>query len=187
LLNLPTIGTLTHWLEHTYESFHMHLHHGEFNMTVALSSTVLALTAIVISWLIYGRKPLAEGQADPLEGALGPVFKGMNAKWWVDELYWAVILNPYINLSRFLAETIDWNFWHDWVHDSVIVRAFKNLTHFLAETFDLGWVDGFFNGLAYRTQDAANSLRRIQTGFVRNYALSVFIGVVVILGYLIIQ
>jgi NADH-quinone oxidoreductase subunit L len=168
-------------------SFHMHLHHGEFNLTVAISSSVLALTAIGISWLIYGRKPLAEGQADPLQRALGPVFKGMNAKWWVDEFYWAVILNPYINLSRFLAEVIDWQFWHDWLHDRVIVRAFKGLTYFFAEPFDLGIIDAFFNGLATYTQKTANSLRRLQTGFVRNYALSVFIGVVVILGYLIIQ
>ena len=187
LLNFPTIGTLTKWLEHTYESFHMHLHHGEFNPTVAISSTILALTAIAISWLIYGRKPLAQKQVDPLQQSLGPIFKGMNSKWWVDELYWAVILNPYINLSRFLAETIDWNFWHDWVHDNLIVRAFKGITHFFAEPFDLGVIDAIANGLATGTQQLANSLRRIQTGYVRNYALSVFIGVVVILGYLILQ
>jgi hypothetical protein len=35
------------------------------------------------------------------------------------------------------------------------------------------------------TQRSAGSLRRLQTGFVRNYALAVFLGVVVILGYLI--
>ncbi len=187
LLNLPTIGTFTQWLEHTYESFHMHLHHGEFNPTVAILSTVLALVAIGTSWVIYGRKPLAEGQADPLQRALGPIFTGMNRKWLVDELYWAVILNPYINLSRFLAETIDWNFWHNWMHDSVLVRSFKGITHFFAESFDLGVIDAIANGLADGTKQMANSLRRLQTGFVRNYALSVFIGVVVILGYLILQ
>jgi NADH-quinone oxidoreductase subunit L len=50
---------------------------------------------------------------------------------------------------------------------------------------DLGIIDGFANGLATVTQGLASRARRLQTGFVRNYALAVFVGVVVILGYLI--
>jgi hypothetical protein len=33
----------------------------------------------------------------------------------------------------------------------------------------------------------AGSLRKIQTGYVRNYALTVFLGVIVIIGYLILR
>ncbi len=60
ILNLPWAHTFTHWLEHTFESFHLHLHVGEFNITVALISTGLALLAIFLSWVLYGRKPTCQ-------------------------------------------------------------------------------------------------------------------------------
>jgi NADH-quinone oxidoreductase subunit L len=186
-LNLPGVGTFTHWIEHTYDKFHLHLHHGEFNMTVAITSTVLALLAIGISWLLYGRKSVTFEQPDPLT-RLGLIFKGMENKWWIDELYWAVILNPYIALARFLADVIDWRFWHDWFHDKVIAGTFQWVSRtFLDSWVDQKGIDGFANGLATTTKEMAETLRGIQTGFVRNYALSVFIGVIVILGYLILQ
>jgi NADH-quinone oxidoreductase subunit L len=186
-LNLPGVHTFTDWLEHTYETFHVHLHVGEFNLGVALTSTLLALAAILLAWLLYGRKPLAQDIDDPLHRILGPIFTGMENKWWVDELYWAIILNPYIALARILAETVDWRFWHDWFHDVVIANTFKRVARFLSVPFDLGVIDGFANGLADATKALAGVLRRIQTGFVRNYALSVFIGVVLIIGYLILR
>ena len=37
------------------------------------------------------------------------------------------------------------------------------------------------------TRWLSSRLRRLQTGFVRNYALSVFLGVVIILGYLVLK
>ena len=50
---------------------------------------------------------------------------------------------------------------------------------------DLGIIDGIANGLAKLTQGTASLLSLFQTGYVRNYALSVFVGVVTIIGYLI--
>ncbi len=183
-LNLPGLHTFTHWLEHTIE----HIHPGEFNPVVAISSTVLALAAIAVSWWLYGRRPLARSdQPDPLKRILGPIFTGMEHKWWVDELYWALFLNPYIAISRFLAETVDWTFWHDGFHDTLIAGGFRRLAGFLSQPVDLGVIDGIANGLASLTQRLASLLRSIQTGYVRNYALSVFVGVVAILGYLILR
>ncbi|MCK4900964.1 MAG: NADH-quinone oxidoreductase subunit L, partial [Anaerolineales bacterium] len=113
-LNIPRVHTFTHWLEHYFEEFDVHLHAAEFNYGVAISATLLALIAIFLSWLLYGRKPLTKGQPDPLKRILGPVFTVLENKYWVDELYRALFVNPYIAVSRFLAETIDWRFWHDW-------------------------------------------------------------------------
>jgi NADH-quinone oxidoreductase subunit L len=86
-----------------------------------------------------------------------------------------------------MADVIDWRFWHDWFHDSVIVRSYNGLARFLSGPFDLGVIDGIANGLGRVTVRFAGSLRMIQTGFVRNYALSVFLGVVIIIGYLILR
>ncbi|HEX6305548.1 MAG TPA: NADH-quinone oxidoreductase subunit L, partial [Anaerolineales bacterium] len=51
-LNLPGVHTFTDWLEHTLEGVHA----GEFEITVALISTVLALIALGVAWLIYHRR-----------------------------------------------------------------------------------------------------------------------------------
>ena len=190
ILNLPRIHSFTEWLEHTVTV----IHPIEFSMTTALIASLVALSGLLISWLIYSRYynkmqelPPAKRPDDPLRKWLGPVFTGMENKWWVDELYWAVILSPYISLSRFLAEVIDWRFWHDWFHNTVIARSFRELAKFLAVVFDLRIIDGIANGLASITIRFAGSLRKIQTGYVRNYALSVFLGVIVIIGYLILR
>jgi NADH-quinone oxidoreductase subunit L len=61
------------------------------------------------------------------------------------------------------------------------------LARFLSGPFDLGVIDGIANGLGRVTVRFAGSLRMVQTGFVRNYALSVFLGVVIIIGYLILR
>jgi NADH-quinone oxidoreductase subunit L len=95
-----------------------------------------------------------------------------------------VILKPYETLARFLAEKVDWDFWHDWLHDSVIARFFRRFTKFLADPIDLGIIDAVSNGLATLTKRSSTALRQLQNGFVRSYALSVLLGVVLILGYL---
>jgi NADH-quinone oxidoreductase subunit L len=190
ILNLPRLHSFAEWLEHTVKV----IHPVDFSVTAAVVASIIALSGLGVAWLIYSwhyRKledlPPAKRPDDPLRKWLGPIFTGMENKWWVDELYWAVILNPYITLSRFLAEVIDWRFWHDWFHDTVIARSFRGLAHFLAGAFDLGFIDGIANGLASVTVRFAGSLRKVQTGYVRNYALSVFLGVIVIIGYLILR
>jgi NADH-quinone oxidoreductase subunit L len=48
-------------------------------------------------------------------------------------------------------------------------------------------IDGIANGLARLTQDASAELRKLQTGYVRQYALSILFGVVVVLAWLILR
>ena len=187
ILNLPGVHSFTHWLEHTFEAFHLHLHAGEFNLQVALISTGLAFLAIVLAWLLYGRKPLKGNQADPLKKILGPIFTGMNRKWYVDEIYEFLFINRYIDLAKFLSIKVDWDFWHDWFHDKVIGVFYSQTARILAEPIDLGIIDGVSKGLAKLFQFLASQFRKLQTGYVRNYALAVFAGVVVLLGYLILQ
>jgi NADH-quinone oxidoreductase subunit L len=51
----------------------------------------------------------------------------------------------------------------------------------LAQPVDQGLIDGAVNGVAGVVAGAGARLRRIQTGFVRNYALTLFSGATVIL------
>jgi NADH-quinone oxidoreductase subunit L len=192
ILNLPTIHTLTKWLEHTLKET---VHEGEFLILVAVISTVLALLAIAAGFWLYNARryeafwaePAAKRPDDPLQRYIGPLFELWKNKYWVDELYWTIFLNPYIALSRFLADVIDWRFWHDWFHDTVLVGGYNLITRLLAVQFDLGVIDGIANGLGTLTQRSAGTMRKLQTGYVRNYALSIFLGVVIILGYLLLR
>jgi len=181
VLNLPGVHSLTLWLEHTIAGVEA----GEFNFLVAGLSTALALVAIYLSWLLYGRKTLTAGQKDPLKRMLGPIFTGMERKWFVDEIYWAAFVDRYVDLARFLADVIDGRFWHDWFHDKVLAGTYNWLSRIaLDKVIDTRGIDAFFNGLGELTKRASASLRRLQNGFVRSYALSILFGVVAILGYL---
>jgi NADH-quinone oxidoreductase subunit L len=185
-LNLPFEGfhNLGHWLEHT-------LHEVEslpLDFGVAGISTVLALIAIYVSWLIYGRNPLRAGEVDPLKRRLGAAFTGAENKWYIDELYHAIIVTPFVKGSQFLADVIDWRFWHDWFHEKVIAGSYNWISNIgLNRYADQQGIDAAANGLATVTQWLSVTLRKIQNGFVRSYALSVLLGVVLIVGYLILK
>ena len=187
-LNLPRVHSFAHWLEHTIH----HLHIGEFDIQVALISTTLGLIGLLIAYLIYYRRyqaqqklPAEQRPDDPLRPVLGNVFNVFENKYWIDELYWTLFVNPYVALSKFLADVIDWRFWHDWFHDVLIVRGYNRLTNWLSSIFDMRFIDGFANWLAKMTEKFASWLRKTETGYVRNYALSVFLGLVIIIAYLI--
>ncbi|MCI0554140.1 MAG: NADH-quinone oxidoreductase subunit L [Anaerolineae bacterium] len=195
-LNLPSVHRLTHWLEHTIELVEHEVHvapwleisWGGLNPYVAVISTILALLAIWLSWLIYRRNPLNAGQIDPLKRSLGLIFTGMENKWAVDEIYHAIIVTPFVKISQFLADVIDWRFWHDWFHEKVIAGTYNWLSNIaLDKYFDQRGIDAIANGLATVTQGLSAIMRKVQNGFVRSYALSVLLGVVLIVGYLILK
>ena len=195
-INLPFEGfhNFSNWLEHTFAEAGVPLVEGEFVIPVAATSVFLALVAIGLSWWLYMRRarafkelPLAKRPDDPLRTYLGPLFTWLNQKWYIDELYASLILDRYVDLSRFLANIIDGRFWHDWFHDVVLAGGYRLLSRLLSVRIDLGGIDAFANGLAAVTQRSAAAVRRLETGYVRNYALSIFLGVVLIIGYLVLH
>ena len=200
-LNFPSLHTFTTWLEHTIKIAPEAAAGGEataaaggFNLTVALVSTILALAAIALAWYLYTRRyqdmqtlPLAKRHDDPMRAILGPVFTVLENKYWVDELYGYIVVKPYNAIAKFLAETVDWTFWHDFFHDKILVGGYNGLTRLLSGPIDLGIIDGIANFLGDGFKELAAQMRKLQTGFVRNYALSIFVGVIVIMGYLILR
>jgi NADH-quinone oxidoreductase subunit L len=72
----------------------------------------------------------------------------------------------------------------DELYDAAIVQPIKRTSdRALWRIFDAGVVDGAVNGAGAFVNGASAILRRLQTGSMRAYALSVFVGVVLILGY----
>jgi NADH-quinone oxidoreductase subunit L len=71
--------------------------------------------------------------------------------------------------------------YQDTVNESLFMRPGQYLTRFLV-FFDNRGVDGAVNGLAAMIGGTSGRIRRLQTGFVRSYALSMFAGAAVLVG-----
>jgi NADH-quinone oxidoreductase subunit L len=183
----PGANALSGWLRHTLEAVPAApvAGEGELNFAVAGLSTLFALAGLAVAYALYRSAYKTVEERDPLQGMLGPVFGWLRDKWYIDELYQLIIIRPYNFLAYVLADIIDWRFWHDWFHETAVAGLFNTLSHFTAEFIDLGVVDGLISALpAALAQAVARRFRRLQSGYVRGYALIVFVGVVAILGYL---
>jgi NADH-quinone oxidoreductase subunit L len=130
-----------------------HAVHGEgVEISLMLVSLAVALAGIFVAYRFYVVDPEAPGRlAQRARGLYQLVFN----KYWVDELYDAVIVQPIYRTS---------------------VR--------LWERFDAAVIDGAVNGLGRMVERGAGLLRLAQTGYVQAYALLLTLGLVVVLGYL---
>ena len=72
----------------------------------------------------------------------------------------------------------------DRIYDAAVVRPLLALSGFLARAFDLGVIDGLVNGVGRAVVAWAAGMRRLQTGFIVNYALTMLAGAVLVLAFL---
>jgi NADH-quinone oxidoreductase subunit L len=154
-----------------------HPHHGEFNLIVALISLAVAGGGWLGAWLIYGRKPLTD-KVDPLEKPLGPVYTLLKNKYYFDEIYQKLIINPTVRLASACAS------FDRRVIDAVVnaVGAFGRwISTWLRKAIDNPIVDGAVNGVGWITAQAGEFMRATQTGNVQNYVLVAAVTVVLVL------
>jgi NADH-quinone oxidoreductase subunit L len=88
-----------------------------------------------------------------------------------------VARNP---LHKLLIE----KYYVDEIYDALFVKPIYHLSLWLARVFDPGLIDGIVNGVATVVAGWARGLRRVQTGFVMNYALGILLGAVAVVAYL---
>jgi NADH-quinone oxidoreductase subunit L len=74
-------------------------------------------------------------------------------------------------------------YWVDELYDALFVQPTVRMAGWCARVVDAGVVDGAVNGVADLVLRAAGRLRRLQTGLVMNYALAMLVGVVALLGW----
>ena len=73
----------------------------------------------------------------------------------------------------------------DEIYDLLFVRSTKKLAIALWRKFDVAVIDGIVNGAGNMLISFGSYLRLTQSGLVQNYAFSIFIGGLVIIGYFI--
>jgi NADH-quinone oxidoreductase subunit L len=127
-------------------------HGGVAELALAAVSVITALAGVFVAWLIYGR---GEVDAKKIGVATNPIHKLVLNKYYVDEIY-----------------------------DALIVRPLYRLCLWCAQVFDVKVIDGLVNGVAAAVVAWALALRRLQTGFVMNYALGMLLGAVALVAFL---
>jgi NADH-quinone oxidoreductase subunit L len=108
---------------------------------------IVALIGILTAWWLYIRRPnLPKKLAESLSGP----YKLLLNKYYVDEIYIALIVRPLLWIS----------------------------THVLWQTVDETLIDGTVNGVARVSRGLGGELRQVQSGNARSYATWVVIGAV---------
>jgi len=121
------------------------LHALELQLSGA--AVLVALIGFFVAWWMYIRKPEA---ADNLARSLHGLYALVLNKYYVDEIYAAVIVRPFLWLS----------------------------TNVLWHVVDEGLIDGTVNGAGHLARRTGGELREIQSGNARSYASWVVIGAV---------
>jgi len=100
--------------------------------------------------------------------------------FWKDKAAADRMAQRFSGLHRVLMN----KYYVDEVYDAAIVQPIRIVSEYgLWKGLDVSVIDRIVNGVAETVDGASVLLRRLQTGSVRAYAASLFLGVVLILGY----
>jgi len=93
---------------------------------------------------------------------------------------------PAVLAARFpgLTRLLRGKFFVDELYAATLVRPLERLAHWCFRVGDGVLVEGAVNGTAALVDWGSRALRRVQTGFVPNYVLSILLGTVLLLTYL---
>ncbi len=120
-------------------------------ITLAIVAVITALAGWAFAYWMYIRQ---RGRADELAKSLKPAYTTLLNKYYVDELYAAVVVRPLLWIS----------------------------TNVLWKTADVAGIDGAVNGIAEGATTIGDGVRHVQSGNTRSYAVWVVVGAIVIIA-----
>ncbi len=180
LIGIPHLSAIEGFLEPVFahEGVHAVEVSGIMEWVLMALSAVVAIVAVILAQYMYLVNP---GAPDRWSKRYASVYKLLSNKYYVDEIYMALVVNPLRRLARFLAEVFDMRLIEGLVNG--VARATKAVASLSADVFDPKVLDGLVNGVAHVVVRGSSLVRKIQTGYVRDYALVILLGAVVIIGY----
>jgi NADH-quinone oxidoreductase subunit L len=155
VINLPGALTLETFLEPVVG--HSEVPHGLTPWLLGGLALAVAVAGIAVARSLYLSRA-GNLRRRALERRFGWLIAAARNKFYVDEIYGALVVKPA-----------------------------KGCADFLAGRFDIGVIDGVVNGTAAVVARVAESTRRVQTGFVRGYAATFLFGVVVVMSILVLR
>jgi NADH-quinone oxidoreductase subunit L len=100
--------------------------------------------------------------------------------WWRRSNAAAALAQQFGGVHRLLLN----KYYLDEIYDALIVQPIKRGSEgALWKGMDAGLIDGTVNGVGAAVRSTSQVLRQVQTGSVRTYAASLFLGAVMILGW----
>ena len=158
VINLPfdtlKLDFLDRWLEPVLRGAPVIPEELGTEFILATIAVALAVAAIVLAHAWYRNGLDAEGH-DPTVERLGGFAGVLENAYFLD-----------VGLARFVSGP---------------ATAFAR---FLSEGIDRDTIDGAVNGIGTGFRRLGGGLRRVQTGLVRNYALAIFVGAVIMLAFI---
>ena len=119
--------------------------------TMMIVSVLIGAAGIGTAWFMYVVKPDLPGK---VVKASGPIYSLFYRKYYVDEIYDALCVNP-----------LKWA-----------------STHFFWNIVDVHIIDAFVNAMASLVDAMSRVLRRLQSGYYNHYAAGMALGVFVAIG-----
>ena len=148
-------------------------HHGP-DYAVMGTSLLVVGGGILLAYATYMKSWVSR---EAFSKRLPLLYKLVYNKYYVDEIYLVLVVMPVVRLARGLYA-------FDLAVIDGAVNGTASLTVLLSKAkrwFDLYVIDGLVNGVAWLTQLFGRVGRRVQSGYVQQYALMILIGLGTIL------
>jgi NADH-quinone oxidoreductase subunit L len=123
----------------------------QLEIILAIVAVASAFIGLGVAYWLYIRQP---GKPEQLAKSMKPVYNTLLNKYYVDELYAAVIIKPLM-----------------WISTNVLWKG-----------VDVAGIDGTVNGIASGATSLGDTVRRTQSGNTRSYAVWVVIGALVVIA-----
>ncbi len=153
LLSIPHWSWLEHWLEPVIPAHELAATAGHSDMEWILMAVSVIGAICGIAWALQKYRNFKAEAAGAEPGAL---YQAMEEKWYVDEIY-----------------------------DALIVKPIHRLSEVLWKVFDIQIIDRIVVGFGRISLWSGETARVMQTGSIQVYALMLLIGLIATAGYLI--
>ncbi|MGB0388488.1 MAG: NADH-quinone oxidoreductase subunit L [Ardenticatenaceae bacterium] len=164
---------LGHMLEEVHHSAGISYHAHPFNWPLALLTGGLGTVSF------FGGIALYAGREKEPFRFLGPIWRAMENKWYIDEIYSFIFIRGAVGLANMLYR-ID----ADWLIDPIVngVGRFGRGFGEFNSWIDRNIVDGAVNLVAIVMDELSKALRYMQTGQVQNYLAILLAGLLALAG-----
>jgi NADH-quinone oxidoreductase subunit L len=183
----------------SYTGRGVHPHDAQWQMTFPLIVlAALALLGGLVNLPFHPNLVFLERWLNPVVGASGRQLHYSAAKEWLFALADAVLAVTGVAIAAALwrratdRPVLEPRFlfmaWFiDHTEDTVFARTGTALASFTSAVVESKVIDGAVNGAATLVEWSASRLRKVQTGYVRTYALGLVAGVVAIAAFLLVR
>jgi NADH-quinone oxidoreductase subunit L len=145
------------------------------------TSIGVALGGILLGWLVYRNAYATVDAKDPLENPLGGLYRWLKNKYYIDELYDSLFVQPTFALAKYVFPAIDRGIIDGILH--LIGNVSLGIGNVVKDYIDVPVVNGTNDKSGEAVKDFGGWIRIIQTGRVQEYLLMTMTMLVLIVAF----